>query len=159
MNIQPTAPACPPVDLNAIAVRRWLGRNLAVTGGLVFAAGGGRAYGRVLDTYFGVGPTFGVSLLLANWRHLAISASPDLAVVGFRASGDGNWRSVTDLRADLEAELHFGFIGLPALALGIRSGILFRLEHADKATLWSIGVTPGNTVSALMNRVLLRYYF
>ena len=36
------------------------------------------------DTYFGVGPIVGLSLLLGNWRHLAVSASPELAYVWFR---------------------------------------------------------------------------
>ena len=140
-------------------MRHWLGRNLAINGGLAFALGGGNAAGRLLDSYFGFGPIVGISVLLGNWRHLAVMASPELSFVMFKAAGSARTAYVTDLRAVLEAELHFGFIGAPALSLGIRSGLLLRLEHADDVTLWSVGVSGATSVRGLLTDLSLRYYF
>jgi hypothetical protein len=153
------AGACSPVTVSALAVRRWVGRNVAWNGGLAFAAGGGSDGGRLLDTYFGAGPVVGMSILLANWRHLAVAASPELAVVVFKGAGSASTAYLADLKADVEAELHFGFIGAPALSLGIRSGLVFRFEHASDATIWSIGVGGATTVRSLYQDLALRYYF
>jgi hypothetical protein len=151
--------ACPPIAVSDLVVRRWVGRDLAWNGGLAFALGGGSESGRLLDTYFGIGPVVGMSILLANWRHLAISANPEVQVVIFKGARSEATAYVADVMADLEAELHFGFIGVPALALGIRSGLGFRLEHAGDATVWSIGVGGATTVRAFFEDLALRYYF
>jgi len=153
------AGVCPPVSASALVARRWVGRNVALDGGLALALGGGSDSGRGLDTYFGAGPVLGVSVLLANWRHVAIAAGPDLTVVVFRAAGSAATAYVAELRTSLEAELHFGFIGASALSLGIRSGLAFRLEHAADATAWSVGVAGATTVRALFEDIALRYYF
>ncbi len=153
------AGACPPVSASALVARRWVGRNVALDGGLALALGGGSDGGRGLDTYFGAGPVLGASVLLANWRHVAIAAGPDLTVVVFRAAGSAATAYVAELRTSLEAELHFGFIGAAALSLGIRSGLAFRLEHAAGATAWSVGVGGATTVRALFEDIALRYYF
>ena len=39
-----------------------------------------------LDTYYGFGPIAGLSMLLGNWRHLAVSAK-----VGFAPRCSGRW--------------------------------------------------------------------
>jgi hypothetical protein len=150
---------CPSIRVGALAVRHWLGRNLALTGGLAFAAGGGKDGDRLLDTHFGVGPLVGVSVLLGNWRHLAISASPDLTVVLLRPAGSAGTAYLVDLRADLEGELHLGFFSLPALSIAIRSGVGFRLEHAGDVTGWSAGVSGATTLWGVVSALLLRYYF
>jgi hypothetical protein len=151
--------ACPPVTVSELAGRRWVGRNVALDAGLAFALGGGSEAGRLLDTYFGLGPTVGASILLANWRHVAIAAGPALTVVIFKGAGSASTTYVADLLGSLEAELHLGFIGAPALSLGIRSGLAFRLEHAVDATVWSVGVGGATTVRSLFEDVALRYYF
>src|SRR6185436_6119369 len=76
----PPPPSCE-VTMGALAVRYWWTRNLALNAGAAFAVGGGRNDTQSLDTYLGVGPIVGMSLLLGNWKHLAISASPELALV------------------------------------------------------------------------------
>ena len=60
--------------MGALAVRYWRTRNLALQRGLAFAAGGGRDGTVSRDTHLGVGPIVGLTLLLGNWRHLAIGA-------------------------------------------------------------------------------------
>ena len=154
-----TAVDCPPIAVSMLGVRHWVNRNLAWTVGAALALGGGTQNGRLLDTYLGFGPGAGVSLLLGNWRHLAVAASPSLALVWFRAAGSAPTTYVADLRADLEGELHFGFIGVPALSLGIRSGVLLRLERAADLTLWSAAVSGATTLRGLVSDLSLRYYF
>ena len=154
-----TALDCPPIAMSMLGVRHWVNRNLAWTVGAALALGGGTQNGRLLDTYLGFGPGAGVSLLLGNWKHLAVAASPSLALVWFRAAKSVPTTYVADLRADLEGELHFGFIGVPALSLGIRSGVLLRLERAADLTLWSAGVSGATTLRGLVSDLSLRYYF
>jgi hypothetical protein len=153
------AAGCPPVSVSRLGVRHWLGRNLAANVGVALALGGGSERGRLLDSYLGFGPEIGVSVLLGNWRHLAVAASPGLTFVLFKAAGSADKTYVFDLRADLEGELHLGFIGVPALSLGIRSGVLFRLEHAADVSVWSAGVAGATSVRGLVTDLLLRYYF
>lgn len=147
------------MSMASLSARRWLDRTLAIDVGLSLATGGGSEGDRLVDTYFGFGPVVGASILLANWKHLAVAASPELALVIFKGAGSAKTAYVADLSANLEAELHFGFIGAPALSIGIRSGLLFRLEHAGDVTLWSVGVGPATTISSVFHDVALRYYF
>jgi hypothetical protein len=155
---EPGAP-CPSVPVGLVGVRHWVGSNLALNGGIALALGGGRDAGRLLDSYFGVGPSVGASVLLGNWRHLAVAASPSLSFVTWKAASSADFTYVADLRADIEGELHFGFIGLPALALSLRSGLLLRLEHAGDTTLWAAGVAGATTLRSLVSDLTVRYYF
>jgi len=153
------AGACPSVNVSELAVRRWMGRNLAWNAGLAVALGGGSDGGRALDSYLGLGPVLGGSILLSSWKHLAVSANPELSLVFFKAAGSASTAYVAHLGADLEAELQFGFIGVPALALALRSGLQVALEHAGGATVWSLGAAGVTTVRGLFEDVALRYYF
>ena len=98
-------------------------------------------------------------MLLGNWRHLAVAASPSLAFVVWKGASSADSTYVAELRADLEGELHFGFIGVPALSLSLRSGLLLRLEHAGDTTLWSAGVAGATTLRSLVSDLTVRYYF
>ncbi|MEO7667699.1 MAG: hypothetical protein ABIW57_00075 [Polyangia bacterium] len=150
---------CPPVPISMLSVRHWVTHNLAWTVGAALALGGGRQSDRSLDTYFGFGPGVGLSLLLGNWRHLAVAASPSVALVWFKAAGSAPTTYLADLRAELEGELHFGFIGVPALSLALRSGVLLRLEKAADVTLWSASVSGATSLKGLVSDLSLRYYF
>jgi hypothetical protein len=99
LTLQPGV-GCPPggagtaaceVTMGALGARYWWTRNLALNAGLAFAVGGGRDGTQSRDTYFGVGPTAGLTLLLGNWRHLAVSASQG----GVRGSGPAARRAQT----------------------------------------------------------------
>ena len=152
-------PDCPAIGVGMLGVRHWVNRNLGLNGGVALALGGGKQGDRLLDSYFGFGPAVGLSILLGNWRHLSVAASPALSLVWFKAAGSAAVTYVADLRADLEGELHFGFIGVPALSLGIRSGVALRLEKAADLTLWSAGVSGVTTPRGLVSDLTLRYYF
>lgn len=147
------------VEMGALAARTWWTRNLALNGGLAFALGGGREDTRSLDTYIGGGPIVGMTLLLGNWKHLAVGASPELGVVVFKPGG-GTTKSTTlvDLRGSLEGELHFGFIGVPALSLGLASGLVFHYESAPTFRVWSVGVGGASSVWGALTNLFIRYY-
>ena len=148
------------VTMGALSARYWWTRNLALNAGVVFAAGGGRDATQGLDTHFGVGPVAGLSLLLGNWRHLAISASPSLAWIWFRpgGTGAGGDTTVLALRAALEAEVHLGFVGVPALSVGLLAGMGFQYESAGDTRLWSIGVLGGDSIWGALSNLFVRYY-
>jgi hypothetical protein len=147
------------VTLGAIGARYWVTRNLAWNGYLAFGSGGGSSGAQGLDTYLGVGPILGLTLLLANWRHLAIAASPELAVIWFRPGGNGSGSTeLLEMRAALEAELHFGFVGIPALSVGLLAGAELRYESAPSAHLWSVGVIGAGSVWDTLTNLFVRYY-
>ena len=148
------------VTLGAVGARYWMNRNVALNGYLVLGTGGGSVGGQDLDTYLGVGPIVGMTLLLANWKHLAIGASPELAVVWFRpAGGDAGSTTLFQLRAAIEGELHFGFIGVPALSIGLEAGAQVLYEHAPAGHLWSVGVIGGGSIWDALSTLYVRYYF
>jgi hypothetical protein len=147
------------VEMGALGVRYWSTRNLALNGGLVLALGGGREDARSLDTYIGGGPIIGMTLLLGNWKHLAVGATPELSVVVFKPGG-GTTQSTTlvDLRGSLEGELHFGFIGVPALSIGLASGLVFHYESAPTFRVWSVGFGGASSVWGALTNLFIRYY-
>jgi hypothetical protein len=147
------------VTMGAVGARYWMTRNVALNGYLALATGGGSLGTQSLDTYLGVGPIVGVTLLLGNWRHLAIGASPELAVVWFRpAGGDAASTTMLALRAPIEGELHFGFIGVPALSIGLQAGVQVNYERAPSAHLWSAGVIGAGSIWDALSTLYVRYY-
>jgi hypothetical protein len=155
----PAAQATPcTVEMGALALRYWTTRNLAVEGGLALAFGGGRDLGTSLDTYLGVGPVVGAALLLGNWHHLAVNASPRAAFVWFRPGGGASSSFLLDLRAAVEGELHFGFVGVPALSVGIASGLGLRYETTPDSRIWSVAVIGAASIWDTLSTLFLRYY-
>ena len=148
------------VTMGVLGLRYWTTRDLAWNGGLAVAVGGGRDGTQTLDTYIGVGPVVGLTLLLGNWRHFAIGASPELAAVWFRPGPSAATRSTTmiALRAALEGELHFGFVGVPALSIGMVAGLGFHYESGPDARVWSIGVVGADSVWGALSTLFVRYY-
>jgi hypothetical protein len=147
------------VTLGALGARYWLNRNFALNGSLALGAGSGSLNGANLDTYLGIGPIIGTTLLLANWRHLAIGASPELAVVWFRpAGGDAPSTLVVDLRAAIEGEVHFGFIGVPALSIGLLAGADVLYERAPSQHVWSLSVIGSGSIWDALSTLFVRYY-
>lgn len=148
------------VSMGALAARYWWTRNLALNAGLAFGVGGGRDAMQGLDTHFGAGPILGLSLLLGNWRHLAISASPELAYVWFRPGGTGAGGNTTmlSMQAALEAEAHLGFVGVPALSVGLLAGMGFQYESMGSTRVWSVGVLGGDSIWGPLSNLFVRYY-
>jgi hypothetical protein len=147
------------VTLGALGARYWMTRNFAWNAYLAFGAGGGSSGAQGLDTYLGVGPIVGLTLLLANWRHLAIGASPEVGVVWFRPGGTGSGSTkIVEVRAALEGELHFGFVGVPALSIGLQAGAQLQYEGNSSAHLWSAGMTGAGSVWDSLTDLFVRYY-
>jgi hypothetical protein len=148
------------VTMGAVAVRYWWTRNLALNAGAAIGAGGGRNDTRGLDTYLGIGPIVGMSLLLGNWKHLSVAASPELALVWFKPSvgSDSGSTTILALQAALEAEIHLGFIGVPALSIGLLAGLGFQYESVAGTRLWSVGVMGGDSVWGALSNLFVRYY-
>ncbi len=147
------------VTLGAVGARYWMTRNLALNGYLAIGSGGGSLGGQDLDTYLGVGPIVGATLLLANWRHLSIGASPELTVIWFRpAGGDVPSTLLVGMSAALEGELHFGFVGVPALSIGLLAGAALNYERAPNAHLWSVGVIGAGSIWDALSTLYVRYY-
>ncbi len=147
------------VTLGALGARYWMTRNFAWNAYLAFGAGGGSSGAQGLDTYLGVGPIVGLTLLLANWRHLAIGASPEVGVVWFRPGGTGSGSTkIVEVRAALEGELHFGFVGVPALSIGLQAGAQLQYESNSSAHLWSVGMTGAGSVWDSLTDLFVRYY-
>ena len=62
------------------------------------------------------------------------------------------------LHGALEAETHLGFIGVPALSIGLLAGMAFEYESASSTRLWSVGVLGGNSVWGALSNLFIRYY-
>ena len=156
----PAAQATPcTVGLGALSLHYWHTRNVALTGGLALGVGGGRDAGQTLDSYVGIGPIVGMSLLLGNWRHLAVAASPGASFLWFSSGQDGvPSTTLVTVRAVLEGELHFGFVGVPALSLGLDAGLGFRWVSAAEARVWSVGVVGPGGVASVLSDLFVRYY-
>jgi hypothetical protein len=147
------------VSLGALSLHYWYTRNIAFTGGLALGVGGGRDAGQALDTYVGLGPIVGMSLLLGNWRHLAVAASPDASLVWFSPGHDGTpTTTLVTVRAVIEGELHFGFVGFPALSVGLDAGLGFRWVDSGGSRVWSLGIAGPGGVASVLSDLFVRYY-
>jgi hypothetical protein len=162
-----------PLALNSVGLRRWSMERFAWHAGLAIGVGGGagRRDGDVRrwDTFIGFGPTLGTSFLLANWRHLAVSAGPQLDAVVFMPSRRGSKSFLFNLRGVLEGEFHLGVLGYPeasfSLSGGIQASLLYATEHQrmpvdrDTALKWSITASGPQSFWDMVTKVQLRYYF
>ena len=153
----PPQPSCT-VDLGAVGLRYWKTRNLAFNAALALALGGGKQGLAPLDTYVGAGPIVGVTLLLGTWRHLAVGATPEASFIYFRPGGGGPTSKLFAFRAQLEGELHFGFIDVPALSIGITTGLAFQYESAPGVSTWSVSVGEARSVWGALSNLFIRYY-
>jgi hypothetical protein len=166
-----------PIVLNALSVRRWSKARYAWTAGLALGAGGGSRFSadnsavQSWDTYIGVGPIVGASFLIANWRHLAVSLSPQLDAVFFVPRSTGPKTFQVDFRGLVEGELHLGFMGLPQVSVGLSSGLeatFQRVSHSDMtvttiskgtASQWDVGFSGPTSLWGLVTNANLRFYF
>jgi hypothetical protein len=166
----PSCAADCPIRLNAFSLRRWQTPRYAWSAGLVLGFGSGSRYDggttKSWDTYLGLGPTVGASFLLANWHHVAVSFSPGVDFVYFLPRASGSKTILLNVRAPLEAELHFGFLGVPQLSVGLTSGLVIGLRTVSQpqlnpgglASQWDIGFSGPTSLSGLVTNLYLRFY-
>lgn len=162
------------VDMMSLGLRRWTSGHYAWSLGLALSLGGGGSRRpdngvATWDTHFGVGPTLGARFLLANWQHLAVSVGPQLDTAFFLPSGSGSKVLVLDLRGELEGEVHLGMMGLPALSVGLVTGLGVKYyytwrpkmppQDAPTARAWSLSTLGPTALWDLVTKAYLRYYF
>lgn len=159
----------------AIGVRRWLdGRGpfsflperwvkdvgVDVAVGLGFELNGG-AMGDVQT--FALALHGGLPLALGGGKHLTFLVVPEVEL-GFSA-GSGGFAMLGKIQARAGAELSFGFMNVPELALQGSVGAGVRFQHVDRqggaaATSFRLGTTvEGNPWDIFTNSVTAIYYF
>lgn len=151
-------------QLHTVGLRYWLNNSLGLEGGISFGIGSGSTSTTVPNppmgnattpsdqpNFFGIGLHAGVPIMLAESKHLSINLSP---YVAFQYASSAIQRSpnatttvdlsassfLFSLGANLGAELQFGFIGIPQLALQAQFGLSMRYATA---TVRSVTL-PGN---------------
>jgi hypothetical protein len=137
------------VTAPAIGGRYWLNEKMGIDAGLGFAFATGSSEAKRGNTTtsndaaapFGVLLHGGVPLALAQGKHYTFEVIPELNV-GFASQtikGQNNAADTTlsgfrlDLGARAGAEVHFGFIGVPELALQGTVGLQFATQSAKTA--------------------------
>jgi hypothetical protein len=157
------------VNLNAIGVRRWMHEKYAWNAALVFATGGGSSMDASWDTYLGIGPSVGANFLLGQWKHMAVSALPQLDFVFFMPSSSGSKQFLVNVNALVEAEIQLGFIGLPGVSVGAAAGLVGTYMYAGESdrqgdergseSMWSVGLRGPDTLWGLVETAFIRFYF
>lgn len=131
--------------LQTVGARYWLSGMLALEGGIALGVSSGsneqtiQSGGNTRSTtsddpnFFGVGLHLGVPIALAESKHLTISATPYFSLHYGRSAittgmGDGTTdNTLSALRitvgANAQAELQFGFLGIPQLGLIAQFGL------------------------------------
>ena len=149
------------VTMGALAVRYWWTRNLALNAGVAFGAGGGRDGTDSRDTYFGVGPIVGLTLLLGNWRHLAVSASPELALRLVparrhrrRPATPRCWRCGRRWRRRSTSASS----ACRRCRSACSRGWVFSIRARATRALWSVGVLGGDSIWGALSNLFVRYY-
>ena len=161
-----TASTCREVRITSIGIRRWMSERYAYSAGLAVSVGGGSTKDvGTWDTHFGVGPTAGAFFLLSQWKHLAVSATPQLALMYFAPSGRGNKTFSVDVQGKVEAELQLGFMGLPGFAVGTDAGLAVRYMNVSNDdqdvggySRWGINTVGTSTPWGLVTNAFLRFY-
>ena len=159
----PGAENPPSATLQTIGVRYWLNSSLALEGGLALGIGTG-SVSRTMpaatqnatnsaDTpnYFGIGLHAGMPITLAESKHVAIhlvpyvgfyyaqsaiQVSPDTMSTNDQTSST----ALFHLGANAQAELQFGFLGIPQLGLLAQFGLGMRYFSQANRSI----VNPGN---------------
>lgn len=170
----------------AIGVRYWLDKNLGIDAALGFAtaSSSSTAFAKGQSDVVTDGPSTtafllhgGLPLSLYSEKHYTLLVIPELNF----GIGSGTVKSTTpggpdtklagmrfDLGARAGAEIHFGFMGIPALALEGSVGLFFTTQSAKtdtdgngtKQAATTIGTTSFNSPwDFFRSSVAARYYF
>lgn len=155
------APAPGTVNAPVVGVRYWLQRGLGIDAGLGFGLTGSsseRVQGGTTTTVdnpsaFGLAVHGGVPIALANGKHYSFEVIPELNVGFTSGTIKANQPNVADidlsgfrfdLGARVGAEVYFGFIGIPELALQASVGLAFS-RQAWKAKQGDVSASSGTT--------------
>lgn len=152
-------PGAGKATLHTVGARYWLSNNLGIEGGLSigFSSGsssvtapttsgnGTSTFAVDVPNFFGIGFQFGMPIMLAEAKHLSVHLTPTLSLAYATSSittgnndtaADNSGRSIQfNLGANASAELQFGFIGIPQLALQAQVGVYVRYTSATLETV------------------------
>jgi hypothetical protein len=166
-----TAPSI--VNAPVVGVRYWATHLVGIDAGIGFGYNDTTVAGTVGSTSaWGLAFHGGLPLALADSKHFTFELVPIEVTLGFTGGSTPNGATTTsqkglrvDIGARVGAELHFGFIGIPQLALEGSIGLFFEYEsfgagnaaNSSETTFsTSVGSAPWaiftDTISAL-------YYF
>lgn len=172
------------VDAPVIGARYWLQRNLGIDVGLGFASISGSTENVNANTttttdkasQLGFAFHLGVPIAFAHGKHYTFELIPE-TTLGFTSGTQKGTNGVADtnfsgflwdIGARVGAEIHFGFIGVPELALEGGIGLYFRREtykvkqdpnsSSDGTSTFATSL-QGNPWALFLNQVSAIYYF
>lgn len=166
------------INAPIIGARYWLKRDIGIDGGIGFALSSGSidANGTSTDkpSQLGFAIHAGVPLNLAYGKHYSFQVVPELNLAFSSATLKGTPDvSLSGFRFDLGAragaEIHFGFIGVPELALQASVGLYLRRESRSATPSGGQSSGEGTTTFAtsvqgdpwaiFANNISALYYF
>lgn len=148
------------VEAPVVGIRYWLSPSIGLDAGLGFFSSGGSGEfddgttsdSEDLPSYMGFLVHAGLPIALASADHFTFEVIPELNVGLGSSSASMGDTDITqngfhlDIGARAGAEIHFGFMNLPQLALQGSIGLLFALDSA-KTTVEAGGNTQETTGS------------
>ncbi len=118
------------VNAPVLGLRYWFGHRIGLDAGVGFGVSTGSQSGQgaaVTPSTFGVAVSGGLPIALASASHFTFEIVPQVLLGG--TSGSIGDQSLTGLRLDVGAragaEIQFGFIGIPELALQATVGVYY----------------------------------
>jgi hypothetical protein len=160
----PGAAAGATVDAPVIGLRYWLDPRMGIDAGLGFRFSGGSD---ATPSYNIAIVHFGVPLALAGSKHFSFQVVPE-ANLGYGTGHLGGGPTTKDFHFDLGAragaEIQFGFIGIPELALQGGIGVGLNYDHFSTAGAGShtlgFGTSVGDTPWQIFTgNIAALYYF
>lgn len=142
-----------------LGVRHWTSEDV----GLDLGLGIGLSVGGALDDGFAAMAHVGVPLAIFSGRHYTFVVVPE-ANLGFAVGEAGRAGLRVELGARAGAEIQFGFIGMPELALEASAGLYGSVRGAVAAFDWDFAYELTSTTlnepwDFFRTAVAARYYF
>ncbi|MCW5817335.1 MAG: hypothetical protein KIT84_40430 [Labilithrix sp.] len=151
------------INAPVVGARYWFKRDIGIDGGVGFAFSSGSStdgagQSRDLPSQFGFAIHAGVPFNLGYGKHYKFQVVPELnlglSTATLKSEGNPDV-SLSGLRFDLGAragvEIHFGFIGVPELALQASVGLYLR--HDSRSATPAGGASSGESTTILATSV------
>lgn len=154
------------INVQAIGIRYWLNGRFGVDAGLGFFD---LAPDATNPTVWGVAPIIGVPVAISQWQYLTAYVKPQVSGFYVRFAEQKN-RFQLALAALAGAEIHLGFLHVPALSLAFEAGGEFSFfggrtpeieddRRSGPYTGYGLRPIAPPTLDGLFSNVALRIYF
>src|SRR6185295_2630692 len=154
------------IDIDTIGVRYWLNGRFGVDAGVGFFQ---LAPDAITPTVWGVAPLIGVPIAIAQWQYLTAYLKPQVSGFYVRFADETN-RFQLALATLGGAEIHMGFIHLPALSLSFEAGAEFAFfggrtpdvtgdARTGPYSGYGVRMVAPPSLDGLFSNVALRIYF